>query len=68
MASAPNVYDVPSNISSEEGIVFMEGPGNLAVAFTPEAAVRTGERLISEAADAFGKQLIADNLRKRSSD
>ena len=40
------VHDQPSEISAEDGVVLADGPGGLAISFTPEAAEETSERLL----------------------
>ena len=50
MRAAP--YDTPSDVASEGGLVFLEGPGNTSVTMTPRAAFVTGRRLVDEAAQA----------------
>lgn len=45
-------HDVPSNVSAEEGEVLVDGPGGVAIAFTPEAAEETSERLLLAAMSA----------------
>lgn len=39
-------HDQPSEVSAEEGEVQVDGPDGLAVAFTPEAAEETSQRLL----------------------
>ena len=49
-------YDKPSDVTSEEGRVLVDGPDAVDVALTPEAALETGGRLIDEAAKAAGQE------------
>lgn len=51
-------YDKPSNVTSEDGRVLVEGPDHVDIALTPEAALETGGRLIDEAANAAGEVRI----------
>ena len=46
----------PSDVEAEEGSVFVEGPGSVAFALTPEAAAETGERLSKQADVAAGQR------------
>lgn len=45
-------YDDPSDVSTEDGEVIVEGPDGIAVSLTPEAAEETGRRLIRAAEQA----------------
>jgi hypothetical protein len=49
-------YDKPSEVTSEEGRVLVDGPDHVDIALTPEAALETGGRLIDEAAKAAGQE------------
>jgi hypothetical protein len=49
-------YDKPSDVSSVEGRVLVDGPDAVHVALTPEAALETGGRLIDGAAEAAGQE------------
>lgn len=48
-------YSRPSDVIAEDGKVLMDGPDNVNVAMTPEAAAETGARLIDQAARAAGQ-------------
>ena len=50
------VYDCASEVSAEDGDVFVDGPDGVAVALTPEAAQETSERLLEQAATANGQR------------
>ena len=52
-------YDEPSDVTAEEGAVAVEGPDNVDVAMTPEAAEETSERLSSEAVRARGQRRLS---------
>lgn len=52
------VYDQPSRVKAEDGAVCMDGPGELDVSLTPEAAEETSERLTSEAVKARGQRRL----------
>lgn len=49
-------HDQPSDVSAEDGEVQLDGPDGLAVAFTPEAAEETSERLLTGAMAAFAQR------------
>ena len=50
-------YDTPSDVTAEDGEVHVDGPGNVAVSFTPEAAAETSQRLLDGAATAQGQRV-----------
>lgn len=52
---ARETYSKPTDVTSENGRVILDGPDGVDVAMTPEAALETGGRLIDEAAVAAGK-------------
>jgi len=45
-------HDTPSEVTAEAGEVLVDGPGGVALAFTPQAAEETSHRLRRGAADA----------------
>lgn len=49
-----NAYPTASTVSVEDGIVFVDGPDGVAIAFTPDAADETGSRLKDAAVKARG--------------
>lgn len=50
------VYDAPSEVAAEDGVVTVDGPDGVAVALTPEAAADTSDRLLGAAATAAGQR------------
>jgi hypothetical protein len=48
-------YDVPANVTAEQGEVMLDGPDGLAVSFTPDAASKSATAL-AEAANAAYRQ------------
>lgn len=48
-------YSKPSEVTTDEGRVLVDGPDGVDVALTPEAALETGGRLMDEAAKAAGE-------------
>lgn len=57
---ARKTYDKPSDVVAEAGRVLMDGPGEVDVAYTPEAARETGGRLIGAAQTASSQQQQAE--------
>ena len=51
-----NPHDQPSDVIAEEGEVQVDGPDGLAIAFTPEAAEETSERLLLGAMAAHAQR------------
>jgi len=49
--------DQPSDVTAEDGVVIVDGPGGAALTFTVEAAEETGNRLLRNAAKAQGQRL-----------
>ena len=56
-------HDTPSDVTAEEGEVMLDGPGGVAVSFTPEAALETSERLLHGGLKGKGQQ-VAEQRRK----
>lgn len=59
------VYDEASEVSNHDGVVMVDGPDGVAVALTPEAAVKIGADLIAHAAAAKGEVAIKAGKKKR---
>ena len=53
------VYDQPSKIAADQGIVIVDGPDGVAVSFTPRAAEETSDRLLRGAVEAHGQRVKA---------
>ena len=53
------LYDEPSEVDAEDGVVLMTGPGALRVRFTPDAAEETSERLTAGALKARGQRYFS---------
>lgn len=64
MTEEKQVYDAPSDIDAVEGAVQVEGPDSVDVAFTPEAAEETSERLLRKSFEARGQKRL-DKLPHR---
>ena len=50
------LFSKPSDVSSEDGQVLVDGPDGVDVALTPEAAEQTADRLIEHAVNAAGQR------------
>jgi hypothetical protein len=57
------IYDEPSDVDAEDGIVLVRGPDHVHVQMTPDAAEETSERLITGAMKARGQRYFADPNR-----
>jgi hypothetical protein len=53
---ASKVYDEPSEVDAEKGIVSVDGPDGVAVLLTPEAAIETSQRLLDGGMEAAGQR------------
>jgi hypothetical protein len=53
------VYTAPSKVSAVKGAVEVDGPDQVDVTMTPEAAEETSERLTEEAVRARGQRRLA---------
>ena len=51
------IYEEPSEVSVEDGVVRVKGPDAVDVKMTPEAADETSERLLYGAMQALGKKI-----------
>lgn len=58
------VYDEPSNVEAVDGVVKVDGPDDVHVDLTPNAALETSDRLLDGAQDARGQQLLAERGHK----
>ena len=55
------IYDEPSKVTAEDGVVTVEGPDSVEVCMTPEAADETSRRLLFGAMQAMGDKIpVAD--------
>ena len=51
------VYEEPSDVTVEDGVVSVKGPDLVDVKMTPEAADETSERLLYGAMQALGQKI-----------
>ena len=54
------VYDEPSDVDAEDGIVSVKGPDDVDVRLTPDAAEETSDRLNTGAMKARGQRYFSD--------
>ena len=54
------VYDEPSDVDAEDGIVVLKGPDSVDVRLTPDAAEETSDRLNTGAMKARGQRYFSD--------
>ena len=54
------VYDQPSEVEAENGVVLVKGPDDIDVRMTPDAAEETSERLNTGAMKARGQRYFSD--------
>ena len=54
------IYNEPSEVDAEDGIVVISGPDAVDVRLTPDAAEETSERLATGAMKARGQVYFAD--------
>ena len=59
------VYDQPSEVSAEGGVVAVDGPDSVAVRLTPEAAEETSHRLLDGAIRAKGQEWMHEARQRR---
>lgn len=55
-----HIYDEPSDVDAEDGIVMVKGPDAVDVRLTPDAAEETSERLNHGAMKARGQKYFSD--------
>ena len=51
------IYEEPSDVTVEDGVVSVKGPDSVDVKMTPEAADETSERLLYGAMQALGQKI-----------
>ncbi len=54
------IYEEPSDVTAEAGVVTVKGPDAVDVRMTPEAADETSERLLYGAMQALGQKVQED--------
>lgn len=51
------VYDTPSEVKAEDGVVVVDGPDGVDVELTPDAAFEISDRLWAGATEAHGQRV-----------
>ncbi len=64
MAEKKALFDEPSDVKAVEGQVEVEGPDEVDVALTPEAAEETSDRLLSGALKARGQARLKGQVHR----
>jgi hypothetical protein len=54
------IYGQPSAVTAEEGDVLVEGPDDVDVGLTPDAAEETSDRLLEGSMKARGQRRLKD--------
>jgi hypothetical protein len=54
------VYDEASAVAAKDGVVDVDGPDQVDVKLTPEAAEKTADNLTEEAVKARGQRRLKD--------
>ena len=57
------VYDEPTEVEAEDGVVVLLGPDAVDVRMTPEAALETSDRLTNGAMKARGQLYFEDQKK-----
>ena len=58
------IYEKPSKVRAVDGAVEVDGPDQVHVGLTPEAAEETSERLSDEAIRARGQRRLKDMVHQ----
>lgn len=58
MSEKRRVYEDPSEVKAVDGCVDVEGPDDIDITFTAEAAEETSERLLAESFKARGQRRL----------
>jgi len=59
MAPKSPIYSEPSDVSAVDGVVELDGPDDVDIAMTPDAAEETSDRLSAEAMKARGQRRLS---------
>ena len=59
MEEKRTIYPDPSDVDAVDGAVELDGPDNVNIAMTPEAAEETSERLNEQAVKARGQRRLS---------
>ena len=64
MAPKSPIFSEPSDVQAIEGAVELDGPDDVDVAMTPEAAEETSDRLTGEAMKARGQRRLGRMIHR----
>lgn len=64
--SDKTIYDKASKVEAEKGVVDVEGPDDVDVKLTADAAAETSDRLLVESMKAHGQQFQAKKKQRPS--
>jgi hypothetical protein len=59
-----NVYEKPSEVAAEKGVVSVKGPDDVDVNLSPDAALETSERLFKGSLKAHGQRILTNKTKK----
>jgi hypothetical protein len=59
-------YNEPGDVTAYEGQVVVQGPGNLAIALTPDAALKLSDRLFMAASEVRGQRFMTSLAKARA--
>ena len=62
--SDKKVYDEPSEVDADDGVVSVEGPDDVDVKLTADAAAETSDRLLHGSMKARG-QIVREQQKRR---
>ncbi|MCL6697199.1 hypothetical protein LZ496_00135 [Sphingomonas sp. NSE70-1] len=62
------IYEDPSDVEAEAGVVSVDGPDHVDVKLTPEAAAETSHRLLKGAMKAQGQKVRDGKKESRPTD
>lgn len=60
------IYDEPSEVDAENGVVEVKGPDAVDVSFTPDAADETSDRLLHGSLKARGQRHFESSKKSRN--
>lgn len=59
------IHNTPSSVAAEDGAVIVDGPDGVAVSLTPEAALKTSDRLLEAGTHAHGQNVQKEQDEKK---
>lgn len=64
MTQQKRIFTDPSEVDAKDGTVEVEGPDEVDIALTPEAAEETSDRLLDKSMKARGQRRMEDMAHK----